>query len=135
MDLEKWSPFFDMAWPFDRFDRTGKMRPMMDLVVTDDDYILTAELPGISPEDVDVSLEGDVLTISGEKRDEREVDEDDHYLHERVFGSFLRRITVPAGVSDDDIKAEFENGVLTVKVELPEEKKLETKRIPVTATS
>lgn len=136
MDLKVWAPFmdYDREWHFD-FPRllreNGGFRPSMDVVRTDGQLILTAELPGISPDDVDVSLDGDILTVKGEKTDERVVSEDDRYVHERVFGSFQRRITVPGGISADDIDATFEDGVLTVQVTLPEEKAIEPKHIPV----
>jgi HSP20 family protein len=96
--------------------------------------VVTAELPGISSDDVEVSLDGDILTIKGEKHEEKEVSEDDRYVHERSYGSFYRRITVPDGISADAIEASFDNGVLTVEVALPEEKPAESKRIPVSTT-
>lgn len=138
MDLKLWAPFMDIdkEWRLDfpRLVRHGAgFRPTMDVVKTDGQLVLTAELPGISPDDVDISLKGDVLTIMGEKSEEREVAEEDRYLHERTFGSFQRRITVPDGVSPDAIEASFENGVLTIQVNLPELKTPEATRIPVGA--
>ena len=105
----------------------------MDVVRTNGTLVLTAELPGMTADDVDVSLEGDVLTIKGEKADEREVTEADRYVHERTFGSFHRRMTVPDGVTAKAIDANFENGILTVQVTLPEAKEVEPKKIPVAA--
>lgn len=139
MDLKIWAPFADLdkEWRLDfpRFVREAtEFRPSMDVVRTDGQLVLTAELPGMTPDDVDVSLEGDILTIKGEKSDEREVTEADRYLHERTFGSFQRRIAVPDGVSADDVAADFDNGILTVRVTIPEEKTTEAKRIPVGAT-
>lgn len=136
MDLKLWAPFTDIDkdWHFDLPRLLGErfgFRPSMDVVKTDGRLVVTAELPGMSPDDVDVSLEGDILTIRGEKSEERKVSEEDRYMHERTFGSFQRRIAVPAGVSADSIEAKFENGVLTVEVSLPEEKTSESKRIPV----
>lgn len=136
VDLKVWTPFMDLdkEWWFDfpRFVReTSGFRPSMDVVRTDDQLVLTAELPGIVPEDVDVALDGDILTIKGEKSDEREVSDEDRYLHERTFGSFERRIVVPDGVTADDIAADVENGVLTVRVTVPEDKVLEPRHIPV----
>jgi HSP20 family protein len=138
MDLKTWTPFpyLDKDWRFDfpRFIReSGEFRPSIDVVRTNGNLVMTAELPGISPDDVDVSLDGDILTIKGEKTDEREINEADRYVHERTFGSFQRRMTMPDGVSSDAIDANFENGILTVQVTLPEEKDVEPKRIPVGA--
>lgn len=136
MDLKLWAPFMDIdkEWRFDvpRLLREASgFRPSMDVVKTDGHLVVTAELPGISPDDVDVSLDGDILIIKGEKNEEHEVSEDDRYMHERTYGSFQRRITVPDGVSADSIEASFEEGILTVEVTLPEEKPAESKRIPV----
>ena len=136
MDLKVWAPFMDLdkEWHFDfpRFIReTSGYSPSMDVTRTDGHLVLTAELPGITPDDVDVSLDGDILTIKGEKSEEREVEEADRYLRERSFGSFQRRIVVPNGVTADDIAADFENGILTVKVTVPEDKAIEPRRIPV----
>lgn len=138
MDLKTWTPFphLEKEWRID-FPRlvreTGEFRPSIDVVRTNGELVLTAELPGMSSDDVEVSLDGDTLTIKGEKTDEREISEADRYLHERTFGSFKRRMTMPDGVSVDAIDANFENGVLTVQVTLPEEKCVEPKRIPVGA--
>lgn len=136
MELKVWSPFSDLEkeWRFDfpRFLST-EFRPAIDVVKTEDQIVLTVELPGMTPDDVDVALDGDVLTIKGEKTDEREISEDDRYVCERTFGSFTRRITVPEGVSADDVEANFDKGVLTVAVKLPEEKTIEPRRIPVGA--
>ena len=138
MELKLWSPFVDLdkEWHFDfpRFVReTTVFRPSMDVTRTDGELVLTAELPGISADEVDVSLDGDILTIKGEKSEEREVSEEDRYIRERTFGSFSRRIVVPDGVSADGIDASFDNGVLTVRVALPDEKAIEPRRIPVEA--
>lgn len=138
MELKVWSPFGDLdkEWRFDfpRFIHESiEFRPSVDVVKDDDRLVLTAELPGMTPDDVDVSLDGDILTIKGEKSDERELSEGDRYMCERTFGAFSRRITVPDGVSPESIDATFENGVLTVQVKLPEEKTSEPRRIPVGA--
>lgn len=138
MELKVWSPFgeLDKEWRFD-FPRllheSFEFRPSIDVVKDDDRLVLTAELPGMTPDDVDVSLDGDILTVKGEKSDEREITEDDRYVSERTFGAFTRRITVPDGVSPDSIDATFANGVLTVEVKLPEEKTAEPRRIPIGA--
>jgi HSP20 family protein len=139
MDLKIWAPFVDVdkEWRFEipRLLREASgFRPSMDVVKTDGHMVVTAELPGISSDDVEVSLDGDILTIKGEKHEEKEVSEDDRYVHERSYGSFQRRITVPDGISAAAIEASFDNGVLTVEVALPEEKPAESKRIPVSTT-
>lgn len=136
MELKTWMPFpyLDKEWGFEfpRLVRESvEFRPSMDVVKTDGKLVLTAELPGIAADDVDVSLDGDILTIKGEKTDERDISESDRFVHERTFGSFLRRMTMPDGVTPDDIEAGFENGVLTITVTIPEQKEAEPRRIPV----
>lgn len=138
MALREWTPFpyLDSDWRLD-FPRIVReavdFRPSIDVVKVDGELVLTAELPGVTPDNVDVSLDGDILTIKGEKTDERGTDEEGRYVHERVFGRFQRKITIPDGVTADDVEATFENGVLKVRITLPEERTYEPQRIPVTA--
>jgi HSP20 family protein len=101
------------------------------LVKKDGELIVTVELPGIDPENVEVSLDDDILTIRGEKTEEREISEDDRYLHERSYGKFQRRIPLPDGISADKVSADYDKGVLTVSVTLPEEATPEPRHIPV----
>jgi HSP20 family protein len=138
VDLKTWTPFpyLDTEWRIDlpRFIREPyAFRPSIDVVKTEGQLVLTAELPGMEADDVDVSLDGDMLTLKGEKADEGKVEEDDRFIHERTFGSFQRQITVPTGVTPDEIEATFENGVLTVRVRLPEEEALKPQHIPIGA--
>jgi HSP20 family protein len=142
MDLKLWTPFMDLdrEWRFDfpRFNRDlfgFGFRPAIDLVRDDGELVLTAELPGIDPDDIDVSIDGDVLTIKGEKTEETTISEDDRYLHERVYGTFQRRIPLPSGVSPDKMHASYDKGVLTVRVTLPEERKPLARSIPVEVKS
>jgi HSP20 family protein len=91
----------------------------MDVAETDKDIELTVELPGIEPKDVDISISGNVLTIKGEKKVEKE-DKDKNYRRvERSYGSFMRSVELPAGVAPDAIKAAVNNGVLKVTVPKP----------------
>lgn len=126
--------YLDTDWRFDfprLFREPVRFRPSIDVVRKDGQLVVAAELPGLAADDVEVSLESDILTIRGEKADEHEVNEDDRYIHERTFGSFQRRITVPDGVTPDSISARFEDGVLTLEIKLPEGKEREPQRIPV----
>lgn len=131
MKLELWRPLADIEKEFDsliRFPRFLSERaefpfnPSIDVERENGEFIVSVELPGIDPEkDVEVTLDEDYLTIKGEKSEEKEISEDDRYLHERRFGKFVRRIPVPEGVTADKIAADYAKGVLTVKVTLPEE--------------
>jgi HSP20 family protein len=88
--------------------------PAVDVSETDKAYEVTAELPGMDENNIEVKLADDVLTIKGEKRDEKEEKKKDYYVSERRFGSFQRAFTVPSGVDVSKIEANFKNGVLTV---------------------
>jgi HSP20 family protein len=88
--------------------------PAVDVSETDKEIVAKAELPGLEPEDVDISLRDDVLTIKGEKKFEEETKKDNFHRIERSYGSFSRQIILPAGVKEDQVKAKFEKGVLTI---------------------
>ena len=91
--------------------------PRVDTAETDTAYEVTAELPGVDEKDIKISLEGDMLAISGEKKAEREEKKKDYAMSERSYGSFKRAFTLPANVDAEKIAAKFEKGVL--KVTLP----------------
>jgi HSP20 family protein len=97
--------------------------PAMDLVETENDFVLKADLPGLSEDEVNIEVEDNVLTISGERKSEREERKDGFYRVERSFGSFRRSLTLPEGVDADAVSASFERGVLEVHVPKPEEHK------------
>lgn len=83
-----------------------------------DAVLLEMELPGITPEQVDISIENDMLTVSGEKREERREGEEEgrYYLVERSYGSFSRSFSLPAGIDADQVDASFDNGLLTIRI-------------------
>ena len=93
--------------------------PAMDIVETAKELTVTAELPGMDQKDVDVSVEHGVLTIRGEKTDEREHEDKKTYLYERNYGAFQRSFMLPTTVAADKVAAEFDKGVL--KVHLPKD--------------
>ena len=97
--------------------------PAMDLVETDDDFVLRADLPGLTEADVNIELEDNVLTLSGERRLEHQDRKDGYYRVERASGAFSRSLTLPEGIDPDAIRASFENGVLEVRVPKPEQRK------------
>ena len=97
--------------------------PALDIYEDKDKYVAKAELPGMKKEDIDVSLEGDTLTISGERKQEEEKKEGDTYRSERYFGRFQRTVTLPTAVDANKIKATYKDGVLTVTVPKTEEAK------------
>jgi HSP20 family protein len=97
--------------------------PAMDLVETDDHFVLRADLPGLSEEDVNIEVEDRVLTISGERKAEHEVSKEGYHRVERAFGSFSRALTLPEGVDADAVAATFDRGVLEVRIPKPEQRK------------
>ncbi len=104
--------------------RWEQFTPPVSVMETKDELVLTAELPGLAEEDVQIELENNVLCISGEKRTEREESEENRYhVWERRYGSFQRSFTLPGTVRRDEITAEFKNGILEVHMpKMPEAK-------------
>jgi HSP20 family protein len=97
--------------------------PAMDLVETDDHFVLKADLPGLSDEDVHIDVEGDVLTVSGERKAEHEDKREGYVRVERSFGAFSRSLTLPEGVDAEAVTARFDHGVLEVRIPKPEQRK------------
>lgn len=107
--------------------------PAMDLVEKANAYEITAELPGIDEKNIEIKLANNVLTIKGEKNEEKEEKEKDYYLSERRYGSFQRSFQLPEGVDADKIDASFAKGVLTVKLPKTAEARKAEKKITVKA--
>jgi HSP20 family protein len=97
--------------------------PAMDLLETDEHFVLRADLPGMSEEDVSIELEDTTLTISGQRKAGHEERSEGAYRVERAFGSFSRSLTLPRGVDPDAVMASFDKGVLEVRVPKPEQRK------------
>ncbi len=97
--------------------------PAMDLVETTDDFVLRADLPGLSENDVNIELEDNVLTISGHRKAEHEERKEGYYRVERASGTFSRSLTLPEGVDPEKVSAEFDRGVLEVRIPKPEQRK------------
>lgn len=98
------------------------MSPKVNTFVKDNIYHVDAEFPGIERKDLDVSIDGNILTLRGERRMKQETRRDDYLLQESGYGSFLRRLVLPEGVNTDKVHAAYEDGMLTVT--MPLEKKL-----------
>jgi len=97
--------------------------PAMDLVETDEHYVLTADLPGLSQEDISLEFEGDVLTLSGERKTEQAERKEGYYRLERATGAFSRSLTLPEGIDPEAVTATFDKGVLEVRIPKPEQRK------------
>jgi HSP20 family protein len=113
---------FDAFFGADR-DQSRRWVPPVDLVEAEDHFVLKADLPGLTEQDVSIEVQDGTLTISGERQAEHESNERGWYRIERSFGSFSRSLTLPDGVNADAITARFDNGVLEVSIPKPEERK------------
>ena len=105
--------------------------PAVDIFDQDDAIVLRAELPGLTPEDIDIEIDDSVLTLKGERRFQDAVEEGRFYRLERAYGHFQRSVSLPQGVRADEISASFENGVLTVRV--PKADEVKPRKIAVAA--
>jgi len=97
--------------------------PAMDLVESVDHFVLRADLPGMSEEDIKIEFEDGTLTVSGERKAEHEEREEGYYRVERAFGTFSRSLTLPKGIDAEGVTANFDRGVLEVRIPKPEERK------------
>lgn len=142
MDLIQWRPFREIARLRQEMDRlwdeyfgTGRRAlqpleetwvPAVDVAETADKITVKAEIPGMEPKDIEISMVGDTLTIKGEKKVEREEKEENYHLIERSYGSFSRSMKMPAAVDPDKVEATYKNGVLTIVLPKKEEVKPKT---------
>ena len=138
MAIVRWEPFrelsslqtemnrlFNAAFDTSPGGNGGNRRwaPAMDLLETDEHFVLRADLPGMTEADVNIELEDNVLTVSGERKAEHEEKREGFYRVERAFGSFSRSLTLPKGVDAESVTAGFDNGVLEVRIPKPEQRK------------
>jgi HSP20 family protein len=107
----------------------GQWIPALDVAETKDSVVVKAELPGMDPKDIDISLNDGHLTIKGEKKQEREEKEENYHFIERSYGSFVRSVQLPKEVKTDNVNASYKNGVL--KVVLPKSEKAKTKEVKI----
>jgi HSP20 family protein len=150
-DLVRWEPFRDMmtlrdamsqlfeeslvrrspfgAWPFGR--REDEAMPAVDMYETEGEVMVEASLPGLKPEEVDITITGNSLEIRGETKQETEEKRGDYYYKERSYGSFQRSLTLPVEIKADETEATFENGVL--KLKMPKAEQAKAKQIKIQA--
>jgi len=141
--LTRWDPFRELNVLQDRMSRlfqdfaprgeqdltTGNFVPPVDIYEDEHSVTLKVEVPGLDPKDVDVQVENHTLTIKGERKFEKEEKEENFHRIERRYGSFVRSFTLPSTVDTDNIKADYENGVL--KVQLAKRAEAKPKQIKV----
>lgn len=128
-EMTVWRPFADFGELRHRADQLfremglggeGSWAPSVDVIHKDGTVVLRADLPGIKPDEVKVTVEDDVLTVSGEHTEESEEEKDNYMRRERRYGSFSRSMSLPAGVEAGDIESTVEDGVLEVTIPLPQ---------------
>ncbi len=137
MAMVRWYPFGELArmreamdqlwedsWPRSLdADFTHSGEPALDVYQTPNELVLQAAVPGLRPEDVDVSITGDMLTIRGQVKEEKDVSQEDYLLKERRYGAFARTVHLPDMLKTDKAEAVFENGILTLTIPKAEEAK------------
>ena len=128
--LTRWDPFRELNVLQDRMNRlfqdyaprgeqdltTGNFVPPVDIYEDEHSVTLKVEVPGLDPKDVDVQVENNTLTIKGERKFEKEEKEENFHRIERRYGSFIRSFTLPSTVDTDNVKADYENGVLKIQL-------------------
>lgn len=145
-EIERWEPFREMMSLRNRLDHLidsafGRPRgeffaavfdyPALDLYETDNTIKVDIPLPGVKPDDVELTVSGNVLTIKGERKSKEEIKEDNYYRHEMRYGSFSRSVALPEAADVAKPEASFDHGVLTVS--FPKQASTEPKRIAITA--
>jgi len=150
-DLVRWEPFRDMmtlrdamsqlfeesmvrkspfgGWPFGRSEHAST--PAVDMYETEGEVMVKASLPGLKPEEVEITITGNALEIRGETKEETEEKRGDYYYKERSFGTFQRSLTLPVEIKADEAEATFQNGVLTLK--MPKAEQAKAKQIKIQA--
>ena len=148
MAIVRWEPFRDLMSLQERMNRLfdeqarasrtgtadewalgGSWAPAVDIYEQDGNIVMKAELPGIDPKAVDIRLENNTLTLRGERKLDKEVNEDNYHRVERSYGSFSRSFTLPTVVDQGNIKAEYKDGVL--KLTLPKREEAKPRQIQV----
>jgi len=109
----------------------GAWLPAVDVSETDSELVVRAELPGMSHEDIEINVQDNILTLKGEKKQEKKEEKENFHRLERSYGSFSRSFSLPAGVKADDIKATFKDGIL--QVTMPKAEEAKAKKIAITA--
>ncbi len=130
-DLERLARAWDLPFPrlFEEFEETEALAPPIESFVKGGNLVVRADVPGLDPKDLEVSVLHNVLTIKGERKSEKEVKDKDYLRREVSYGSFERRMSLPEGAATDKVKASFKNGV--IEVTIPLAKQVESKKIPL----
>jgi HSP20 family protein len=145
MAIIRWDPFRDLMTLREKMNRlfeetfitrgeekelvSGTWTPSVDIYETENALILSAEIPGIEENNIEIKIEDNTLTLHGERKFEKETKEENYHRIERAYGSFHRSFTLPNYINQDKIKAEHENGIL--KITMPKKTELKPRKIKV----
>ena len=123
--LSDMGSLFDHLFSNDFFGlgTTEDFCPVLDVASQEDAYVISAELPGVKPEDIELHIEKGILTLSGEKRSDHKAEDRDYYRIESSHGKFVRKVRLPEDADSENISAHFENGVLNIRVKKAESAK------------
>jgi HSP20 family protein len=128
-EMMRWDPFHELGPLFSHDRNQQGLVPDIDVKETADSYIFKADMPGVEEKDVETSLTGNRLTVSGTRHEEKREENDTYYACERSYGSFTRSITLPQDVSAAGARADLKDGVLTIII--PKKSEVQPKKIPV----
>jgi HSP20 family protein len=146
MAITRWDPFRDLSllqermnrvfedaavrgWKNDEPSTTTSWSPAVDIYETDSEIMVQAELPGVDRKDIALQLENNVLTLKGDRRFEKETNQDNYHRIERSYGGFSRAFTIPTIVDEDKIRADYRDGIL--RVALPKKEQVKAKQIKI----
>jgi HSP20 family protein len=144
--IRRWDPFREMMVLRNSMDRVADRElavapnswksfnwsVALDVVESEDEYLVKASLPGIDPDDLEITFDDNLLTLKGEVKEEQEIEEARYHLRERRYGSFTRSIRMPAGIESDKIVANYDKGVL--ELHLPKAEEIKPKKITITTS-
>ena len=140
--ITRWNPFREMRAMNRMLDNAIEYTPLtletrwnlaLDVAESDEDYVVKASLPGIKPDDLEITFSENVLTIKGEVEEDKELQEAHFHMRERRYGSFSRSIRLPSGIKSEEIEASYEDGVL--ELHLPKAEEAKPKKIAISSSS
>ncbi len=145
MAIIRWDPFRDMVTLRDKMNRmfddvfssrgeekdmaASTWAPSVDIYETENELVLSAEVPGVDEKDIEIKIEDNMLSLKGERRFQKETKEENYHRIERSYGSFHRAFTLPNSVDPENIRAEHENGVL--KIMMPKRQELKPRTVKI----
>ncbi len=145
MNIVRWDPFRDLVTLREKMNRVfeeaftsrgeekdlmgSTWSPSVDIYEAENELVLTAELPGVDENDIEIKIEDNTLTLHGDRKFEKETKEENYHRIERSYGSFYRSFTLPRNIDQENIKAERENGIL--KISLPKKPELKPKKVKI----